>query len=291
MEFAAGSLLALTLPLLDRISGAQRPEDPQRPRFGAARALLGWAGILALLAVGVLVDVSALFPGWIALWPLAAAGAVVVAGHSGRRWGADALLSTRPAAFVGDISYALYLVHWPILVVWLHRSDQERAGLLDGLAVLTGSVLLAWALTRLVDAPIRRSVWLEARPWRALTAVAVSVALVAGAAGAWYQLLPREAPADPVPTASPALPTDEVPSEPPTEILPQGWQLGSQWPNLPEDCSGPWEPATDFRHVPCDQLLPADAEPAGLVVVLGSSHARQYVPALLPWAEGTTCRS
>src|SRR5699024_750961 len=35
----------------------------------------------------------------------------------------------------------------------------------------------------------------------------------------------------------------------------------------------------------CDQLLPADAEPAGLVVVLGSSHARQYVPALLPWAE------
>ena len=284
-EFAAGSLLALTLPLLDRISGAQRPEDPQRPRFGAARALLGWTGILALLAVGVLVDVSALFPGWIALWPLAAAGAVVVAGHSGRRWGADALLSTRPAAFVGDISYALYLVHWPILVVWLHHSDQERAGLLDGLAVLTGSVLLAWALTRLVDAPIRRSVWLEARPWRALTAVAVSVALVAGAAGAWYQLLPREAPADPVPTASPALPTDEVPSEPPTEILPQGWQLGSQWPNLPEDCSGPWEPATDFRHVPCDQLLPADAEPAGLVVVLGSSHARQYVPALLPWAE------
>ena len=60
--------------------------------------------------------------------PLAAAGAVVVAGHSGHRWGIDALLSTRPAAFVGDISYALYLVHWPILVLWLHHSGQARAG-------------------------------------------------------------------------------------------------------------------------------------------------------------------
>lgn len=284
-EFAAGSLLALTLPLLDRLSGAHRPEDPLRPRFGALRALVGWAGIVALLAVGVLVDVSALFPGWIALWPLAAAGAVVVAGHSGRRWGADALLSTRPAAFVGDISYALYLVHWPLLVLWLHHSEQERAGLLDGLAVLTASVLLAWALTRLVDAPIRRSAWLEARPWRALTAVAVSVALVAGAAGAWSLTLTRESTPDPTPTASPVLPTDEVPSETPSEILPHGWELRSQWPFLPEDCSGRWEPATDFDNVPCDQLLPAGAEPAGLVVILGSSHARQYVPALLPWAE------
>ena len=284
-EFAAGSLLALTLPLLDRISGAQRPEDAQRPRFGTARALLGWAGIASLLAVGVLVDVSSLFPGWIALWPLAAAGAVVVAGHSGRRWGADALLSTRPAAFVGDISYALYLVHWPLLVMWLHHSGQERAGLLDGLAVLTASVLLAWALTRLVDAPIRRSAWLEARPWRSLTAIALSVALVAGTAGAWSRSLTREVEPDPSATDSPALPTDEVPSETPPEVLPRGWELNAQWPALPEDCSGPWEPATDFRHVPCDQLLPADAEPAGLVVVLGSSHARQYVPALLPWAE------
>src|SRR5690606_14851707 len=160
-EFAAGSLLALVLPVLDRVTGARRPEDEIAPRLGTTRALAGWLGILALLACGVLVDVSALFPGWIALWPLAAAGAVVVAGHSGRRWGVDALLSTRPAAFIGDISYALYLVHWPILVVWLHHSGQERAGALDGLAVLAASVLLAWLLTRAVDAPVRRAQWLE----------------------------------------------------------------------------------------------------------------------------------
>ena len=283
-EFAAGSLLALALPALDRLTGARRPEDGAPPRLRVLRALTGWAGIVGLLACGILMDVSLLFPGWIALWPLAAASAVVVAGHSGTRWGVDSLLSTRPAAFIGDISYALYLVHWPILVIWLHHSGQARAGLLDGLAVLTGSVLLAWLVTRAVDSPVRRSHWLEARPWRALTAIALSVALVVGTTGGWWAVLHRTAPAPPVADA-PSLATDEVATVAPPDVRPYGWQLGSQWPDLPERCGGPWKPAEGFRHVNCQQLLAADADPSGTVVVVGSSHSRQFIPALIPWAE------
>ena len=283
-EFAAGSLLALALPLLDRLTGARRPEDGQAPSHRTLRALTGWAGIAALLACGVVLDVSSMFPGWIALWPLAAAGAVVVAGHSGRRWGVDALLSTRPAAFVGDISYALYLVHWPILVIWLHHSGQERAGLLDGLVVLSGSVLLAWLVTRAVDAPVRRSRWLEARPWRALTAIALSFALVAGTAGGWWAFLHREQPQPPV-ADGPSIATDEVATIAPPDVRPYGWQLGAQWPDLPERCGGEWAPESGFRHVNCQQLLPDDADAAKTLVVVGSSHSRQLIPALLPWAE------
>ena len=283
-EFAAGSLLALALPVLDRVTGAHRPEDPRPPRLRTLRALTGWSGILALLACGILVDVSSLFPGWIAIWPLAAAGAVVVAGHSGRRWGVDALLSTRPAAFIGDISYALYLVHWPILVIWLHHSDQPRAGLLDGLVVLTGSVLLAWLVTRTVDAPVRRSRWLEARPWRALTAIAASFALVAGAAGGWWMFLQREPAAPPV-AAGPTLAADEVATAAPPVVRPLGWELSAQWPDLPQRCAGAWAPASSFRQVNCQQLLPAGATAESTIVVVGSSHARQYIPSLIPTAE------
>ena len=284
-EFAAGSLLALTLPAIDRLTAAARPESELPPRFRVLRTLLGWAGIAGLLAVGIVLDVSSQFPGWIAVLPLAAAGAVVVAGHSGTRWGVDRLLSTRPAAFFGDISYALYLVHWPLLVFWLHHSDQERAGGLDGLAVLTASVLLAWVLTRLVDAPIRRSAWLEARPWRAMTAVAVSFALVAGAAAGWSASLQRSTPEAPVASATPALPTDEVASQAPAEILPRGYERDQEWPDLPQRCEGGFAPESPFDHVTCQQLLPEDSAARGLVVVLGSSHARQWIPAILPWAQ------
>src|SRR5699024_9742214 len=223
-------------------------------------------------------------PAWSALWPRAAATSAVVARHSATRWGVDSLLSTRHAAFIGHISYALYLVHWPILVIWLHHSGQARAGLLDGLAVLTGSVLLAWLVTRAVDSPVRRSRWLEARPWRALTAIALSFALVAGAAGGWWAGLHRTPPPPPVADA-PSLATDEAATIAPPDVRPYGWQLGSQWPDLPERCGGPWKPAEGFRHVNCQQLLPADADASGTVVVVGSSHSRQFIPALIPWAK------
>ncbi|MGO3209586.1 MAG: SGNH hydrolase domain-containing protein [Brachybacterium sp.] len=282
-EFAAGSLLTLALPVLDRLTGARRPEDGLAPRHRTLRALIGWLGVAGLLACGVLLDVSTIFPGWIAIWPLAAAGAVVVAGHSGRRWGVDAVLSTRPAAFIGDISYALYLVHWPILVIWLHHSGQERAGLLDGLVVLTGSMLLAWLVTRAVDAPVRRSRWLEAKPWRALTAIALSFALVAGAAGGWWMFLHRDQPQTPV-AEGPSLATDEVATVAPPDVQPYGWQLGNQWPDLPERCGGPWAPERGFAHVRCQQLLPGDAEASKTIVVVGSSHSRQFIPAVLPTA-------
>ncbi len=284
-EFAAGSLLALALPVIDRLTGARRPEEGGLPRLRTVRALAGWTGIAALLACGIVLDVSTMFPGWIAIVPLAAAGAVVIAGHSGRRWGVDAVLSTRPAAFVGDISYALYLVHWPILVIWLHHSGQARAGLLDGLAVLSGAVLLAWLITRAVDAPVRRSRWLEARPWRALTAIAASFALVAAGAGGWWLSLDQGRAPDPDASATTQVPADEVATIAPAEILPHGYQLGDQWPELPESCGGDWEPQSTHHNVRCQQLLPADADPAGTVVVVGSSHSRQFIPALIPYAQ------
>ena len=290
-EFAAGAMLALTLPFLDRLGGAARPEDDTAPRLGALRGLLGWAGIIGLLACGIVLNVSALFPGWIAIWPLAAAGAVVVAGHSGKAWGVDRLLSTRVAAFVGDISYALYLVHWPLLVMWLHHSDQERAGLLDGLVILAASVLLAWVLTRLVDAPIRHSAWLEARPWRALAAIAASIAMTIGAAGGWWASLaspqaipPSKSTSDGGGASDGGASPDTSATISPDKLLPRGWDLASQWPTLPYDCTGSYA-LQPFHNTRCMMLQPEGYKAKGTLVVIGSSHSRQYAPALLDTAK------
>src|SRR5690625_7674453 len=96
-----------------------------------------------------------------------------------------------------------------MLVIWLHTSSQERAGLWDGLAVLTASMVLAWALTRAVDAPVRRSEWLEARPWRALTAVAARVAVVVAAGGGGWLAPPGSEGRPPAASAAPVAPPRE----------------------------------------------------------------------------------
>jgi peptidoglycan/LPS O-acetylase OafA/YrhL len=136
-EFALGGMLALALPRL-RLPGS-------------VRVPLGWFGLAALLCCGALLDVSAMFPGYIALWPLGAAMCIVLAGSTGSRFGLDRLLSWAPMMRLGGWSYALYLWHWPILVCYLEVSGRETASLTGGLAVLGLAIALAAATTALVD--------------------------------------------------------------------------------------------------------------------------------------------
>ncbi|WP_169063936.1 acyltransferase family protein [Geodermatophilus dictyosporus] len=136
-EFAAAGLLAL---------GAASLAPGRR-----TRVVLGWAGVLGLVALGASVDVSSLFPGWLAAWPVLCAAAVLVAGRTGSRWGADRVLDTRTAQWLGARSYALYLWHWPVLVLYLEATDRDAPGLRGGLCVVALSVALAAGTAVLVD--------------------------------------------------------------------------------------------------------------------------------------------
>ncbi len=120
-EFALGGLLALTI---DTVRLARR-----------TRVHLGWIGLVGLLACGAVLRVGAVFPGIAALWPTGCAVLVLLAGDTGARCGADRLLTSRPLRYVGDLSYPLYLWHWPVLVFCLvldrarpARPDDRRGG-------------------------------------------------------------------------------------------------------------------------------------------------------------------
>lgn len=74
-------------------------------------------------------------------------------------------LRLRPLAFLGGISYTLYLLHQAIGFAVIHRL--EHAGMPAPLAVLSTTllaILIAWALSRMVERPAMA--WLRRR-WRA----------------------------------------------------------------------------------------------------------------------------
>ena len=139
-EFTAGGLLAL---VIDRV------ELPAR-----VRVVLGWAGLVGLVSCGMVLQVSTVFPGYAALWPVGCAALVLVAGPTGSRFGADRLLTSRPLARLADLSYALYLWHWPVLVLTLVATRQETLDLVTGSAVIAASLLLAAVTHRLVERPL-----------------------------------------------------------------------------------------------------------------------------------------
>ena len=140
-EISIGGLLALV------------PAGWTVPR--QARLPLGWIGLLAILTCGLLLPVSRVFPGYAALWPTLAVALIILAGSSGSAFGADRLLSIKPLASLGDVSYSIYLWHWPLFVFYRTLTGSAKIGLLAGLAIIGLTIFLARLTTRYVENPIR----------------------------------------------------------------------------------------------------------------------------------------
>ena len=142
-ELIAGALLAISLPLLGRL-----PE--------ICRSVLTWIGIAGMATAAVVYSAATPFPGSAALLPVLAACAVLVGGIGSPRRQAHHLLGRRPMRFVGDISYSLYLWHWPLLILAAayagHELGAPQAVLVVCLAVLLSSVSYRW-----VENPLRHS--------------------------------------------------------------------------------------------------------------------------------------
>ncbi|SDO52546.1 Peptidoglycan/LPS O-acetylase OafA/YrhL, contains acyltransferase and SGNH-hydrolase domains [Microbacterium sp. ru370.1] len=276
-EFAAGSLLVVALPHV---------------RVGAlARAVLGWAGLAGLLILGAVLDVRGGFPGFLALWPVLCAAAIVVSGSGddGGR-GPARLLSSRPLQAVGRDAYALYLVHWPILVTFLVVNDRTEVGLVGGAAIIALSLLLARALTWAVDRPVRAWRRTDSSPLVPVAVVAVAASVVAVPLGSWQvstwaqeraieaQAL-RDNPGAAV-LRDPSL--AEIPAD--AELLPLPTLLDDEWVQLENPCAGRWSVDTEILLGTCFETS-RTARAGFTIAVIGDSHAQQLTGALLPVAE------
>ncbi len=121
------------------------------------RVVFSWVGLVGIIACGAIFQVSEAFPGYAALLPVCCAVLIVLAGTSGSAFGADRLLVSRPLVYLGGISYGIYLWHWPVLIFYRWFNDQAPIELIDGLGVLTASIVLAAISTRFLENPLRFS--------------------------------------------------------------------------------------------------------------------------------------
>ncbi|WP_368825991.1 acyltransferase family protein [Kocuria cellulosilytica] len=270
-EFALGSLLALAV-----LRGVTLP--------GALRLLLGWTGLVAIAVCGLVLDVQGSFPGWAALWPLTGAALVILAGHTGDPRGADALLSRRPLLALGEASYAVYLVHWPVLVTYLVVTDRAKATLLHGLLILVGSIVLGVLVHRLVERPLRPRGGPRAG-LRQIGLVVLCVALVLVPVAGARVVLDRQAQeaAERAAVENPGATvlTGDLSWErdPDVPTIPDPLVREGQWSALPESCDAATEDWFDGYKVACS-TLPVDPDAEVDAMVIGNSHAEQWLPAV-----------
>ncbi|WP_084520491.1 acyltransferase family protein [Nocardia mexicana] len=276
-ELLAGALLVLVAPYL---------APPRWLRFALAAF-----GITAVVACGWILDGAASFPGPAALFPVGAAAALIIAGNTAdpqARPLPNRILTWRPMLRLGDIAYALYLWHWPILIFYLTERERPAADLGDGLVVIGLSLAAAWLTHRFIEQPLRtgKTAPRVSDTYRRRAGVAVSVtgSAVAASAAVWL-LVVGSHPPRPVGILDP----DTYPG---AEMLAAGAGAPAA-PMRPSIKDAPGDQAYPARDgciadfdtrevITCTYGSPAARR---TLAVVGSSHAEHWIPALQDLAE------
>jgi peptidoglycan/LPS O-acetylase OafA/YrhL len=265
------------------------------------RALAGWAGAALIAVAAVTLSGATPYPGYAALLPAVGAALIIAGEFGGRpRHGVGRLLALRAARYIGDRSYALYLWHWPVLVL-AALYERRQLGVAVNLVLLLAALLLSIVSYRLVENPIRRARW-SARLSAALAPVAVSAAVgvalltvsaldsriaptdqasaaVAAGSTANVALATGVPKATTLPAVVAAVNTALTGAAVPTDLTPPLSHLLDDAYQFPDGC----DPTTqDPTTQPICHL--GDVKSTNTIVVFGDSHAEMWMPAILAMA-------
>jgi peptidoglycan/LPS O-acetylase OafA/YrhL len=288
-ELALGAALAFAVPLLQRLPAA-------------LQLVGGWAGLLCIGFAAVLFSAGTPYPGSAGLLPTVGAALVIAAGvrREGPRLAASGALSLAPLRYIGDRSYALYLWHWPVLVIAADYAGHELST--GGRLALVG---LAFALAvvsyAVFENPIRHMKWRSVGGlllWPASAVVVVVLALPilasleqkAARVDAASAAVRPDMLADPAVEATIAVAAKPLPAVVaavaaatrgaplPAPLTPPVGSLRGDFYNFPSGCT-PSRGQTTSNVCRLGQTSSAKT-----IVVFGDSHAQMWMPTVLNMA-------
>lgn len=260
-EFMAGFLLAA-------IPGWRRSW-----RYPELSALIG---IGLILSTGLVIENQQLFPGYAALLPVAGAILLIISGET-RRTYVRKLLENRYLVAIGNMSFSIYLIHWPIFIFMVHAQGSAALSLAAGSGIVFSSIILAHCLKTCVETPaysISRK-----RP----LIVPAGLALLVGATVLGSLILDRrfdlhisalvEDRLQPASTDLPQIETGHRPLDAPVSHLIVGWRDFTAAGDANSNCVARQD---DPAIIYC---LRGDPDAKKSIALIGSSHIYQWEPA------------
>jgi uncharacterized membrane protein len=162
-ELALGALVAVSTTWLLRL-----------PAHIAAA--MTWLGLGVILAAAVTFNSVTAYPGSLVAIPVVGAAFIIAGGVVAPRHGVEALLRLAPFAWLGNLSYSLYLWHWPILIIAAEHRQQTGLSFVQNIPWLILALIASVASYALVENPIRHARFPSRYRW---ASIAGGVALVA----------------------------------------------------------------------------------------------------------------
>ncbi len=148
-ELGAGALLAVVVVAAHRTEGRSTQQ-----RAGMAASLVAWLGFAAIVVTAFTYSGKTPFPGWQALLPVLGSVAVIAAYSAPVNVSPTRILQLRPVQWLGDISYSVYLWHWPMIAL-LPALSGGHLGWLGKPAIIVASLILATLTKKYVEDSFR----------------------------------------------------------------------------------------------------------------------------------------
>ncbi len=288
-ELAVGGVVAVLLTRGEP-AGARRVEPAgwRAVLTGpGARAVLGWAGLAAVVYAAVTYDGSTPFPSWTAAVPVLGTAAVILATAGGEWWSPGGVLGLRPVGWLGDISYSVYLWHWPLVVL---VGARWGLGTWSAIGIVAATLVLAAATKTWIEDPFRTATW-NRRQGASYAAAVAGMAAVLVVAG--MQLVEVDRRSDQAEQAVQAALASNDPClgagalDPGRDCAPASGPVVPTPARAAQDRSdayadvsgrrGCWASEPRYPVRTCDF---GSEDAARDVVLLGNSHAGQWLPAL-----------
>lgn len=269
-QFAAGAALAFVPELLR--AGA-------RPRLRAiVAATASWVGLVLVLGGTLLIVEETPFPGTAALVPVVGAALLLWSGTAPVRFTPSTFGNLRLIERIGDLSYGIYLWHWPLIVL-APAAIGRPLGSIDKIVIIVASIALAELSKRTIEDPFRYGkIWHRTTARRFVPglsgmAIAATSALVASTVlgVSLYRSASNTVTAEAGATALTTSPQSVVDLQP--AIPDRGLDFGLMYDCFDFDATGPYR---------CDY---GDAGAEVSIAIVGDSHAAHWIPALVAAAE------
>jgi len=265
-ELGAGALLAAGAPWLMRMPAP------------VARAL-SWAGLGGIVLAGLVYTDSTPFPGTAALLPVLATAVVIAAGCRPSRRSAEVVLGLRLMQGLGKFSYAWYLWHWPMLVIFPMVLGYSLAWPVQ-LEIALLSLWFAVLMFYLIESPalrarIRKAFWLPIGLALALTSAGASVAVAATIPD-----LVGSGAAVTITAADSSQIREEVARGTLTQAVPSNLTPAISQINADQPISSLDGCHADFLSVAQGDCVYGDPAGTRTMALVGDSHAQQWLPAL-----------
>jgi peptidoglycan/LPS O-acetylase OafA/YrhL len=250
-EFGAGALLAFIPPTL---------------RIPARVAGVGsWLALGATATLAFVLDGGTPFPGVAAIAVVVAAAVLLLAGRPDVPWGPGWLMERRVVQWLGDVSYSVYLWHWPLIVLVPFAIDAPLSAA-SKVIILVATLVLAVLSRTFIEEPVRRMPALaSARPRRTLVISAIAMVVVGALAGGGIlggrQVVAQQIEAGGVLDPSPFVASDDIPRK--------------------QDC---WSVQTSDELTVCSY---GDEDASLRVALVGDSHAEAISEVFIEWAESS----